>query len=262
MAEILVVDDDIESRQTVRFVIGESQYNYLSITEVGTVDKGMLLLKQKRPLIVFMDLSLPDGDGLAFGKKVLEKHPHLPIVVLTHLKMFHIIQDCMNAGFSSYLLKPISKSELLTILARLMTKYSVRNEEQMIDRKESINRSFETDVANPIETAIKYIQLNYSKPISLKEVANLVYLSPSHFSRMFKEETGSNFVEYLMKYRVEKSKNLLKMSMLPVEVISSNNGFSSAAYFSTIFKRLEGVTPSEYRNLLSKLNHKEDRAKK
>ncbi|GGE28560.1 hypothetical protein GCM10011571_33300 [Marinithermofilum abyssi] len=106
-----------------------------------------------------------------------------------------------------------------------------------------------TDYTNPIETAIRYIQLKYQEPITLKEVANHVYLSPSHFSRLFKSETGTTFIEYLTRYRVEKSKGLLKITSLPIEVISNYMGFMSASYFSTTFKRLEGKTPSEYRKL-------------
>ena len=205
---------------------------------------------------MFLDLSLRDEDGMDLGKKALDIYPHLPIVVLTQLKMFDTVQACMNAGFSGYLLKPASKSDLQPLLDRLLTKGYILKDERFIDRAASFERPFEADLANPMETAIKYIQLYYYKQLTLKEISNLVYLSPSHFSRMFKEEMGVNFVEYLIKFRVEKAKKLLKMTMLPMEVVSTNCGFSSAAHFSTTFKKIEGVTPSVYRNLFSNLNQK------
>ncbi|WP_078429079.1 helix-turn-helix domain-containing protein [Alkalihalobacterium alkalinitrilicum] len=252
MAEILIVDD-LESRQSVEAILVDSHYDYFTINAVETATKGMHLLRQKQPTILLLDLSLPDEDGLEFGIKALDMYPQLPVVVLTHLKMFEIVQKCINAGFSGYLLKPVAKGDFLAVVGRILTEKNIRKEEQFIENKQMANRIFETDLANPIDTAIKFIEGNYFEAITLKDVSNLVYLSPSHFSRLFKEVTGLNFVEYLMKFRVDQSKLQLKMSMLPIEVIASNNGFSSAAYFSTTFKKIEGLTPSEYRNMFLRL---------
>ncbi|MFC0273254.1 helix-turn-helix domain-containing protein [Metabacillus herbersteinensis] len=258
MGEILFVDDDIETKQLIRSVVSENQFDYLSIYEVETAEKAINYLKQKQPQIMLLDLSLPDEDGFVLGKRSLEIYPHLPVAVLTHLKMFDTVQNCINAGFSGYLLKPTFKSEVLTLFERLITKGFVLKGEEILERTTSAGKSFEADPTNPMETAIKYIQLNSHEPLTLKELSNLVYLSPSHFSRMFKEEMGLNFVEYLIKFRIEKAKRLLKMTLLPMEVVSSNCGFSSAAHFSTTFKKIEGVTPSVYRNLFSKLNEKNE----
>ncbi|WP_216830775.1 helix-turn-helix transcriptional regulator [Alkalihalobacterium elongatum] len=253
MADILIVDD-IESNQVIKSLLEETPYHYFSIRSAETANKAMQMVKQKEPSVLFLDVSLPDGDGIEFGQKVLEMYPNVPVVVLTHLQMFDTVQRCINAGFSGYLLKPVVKSELLSTFSRIVSQNSARESVHELQRKSGANDSFETDLANPIETAKKFIQLNFYESITLKEVSNLVYLSPSHFSRMFKEETGYNYVEYLMRYRVDRSKNQLKMTMLPIEVIACNHGFSSAAYFSTTFKKLEGVTPSEYRSLFSRLN--------
>ncbi|MCL6633906.1 MAG: helix-turn-helix transcriptional regulator, partial [Alicyclobacillus herbarius] len=88
------------------------------------------------------------------------------------------------------------------------------------------------------------------------EVAARVYLSPSYFSRLFKAETGTTFIDYLTNYRIQKSKVLLRVTSLPIEIIANNTGFSNASYFSTTFNRIEGRTPTEYRNLLTALkNH-------
>lgn len=247
MAEILIVDSDEESRQAVRSIIEESQYYYLSIYESETAHRGGLLLKQNQPSVMILDLSLPDMNGIAFGKMAKELYPQLPIIVLSHLKMFELVQESMNAGFCSYLLKPIAKHELLATFDRLMISELSRETRQFMGEGAAAKK-FETDLGNPIETVIRYIQLKFQESITLQEAADLVYLSPSHFSRLFKSETGITFVEYLTQYRVEKSKSLLKMTTLPIEVIASNTGFASAGYFSTTFKRMVGQTPSEYRS--------------
>lgn len=251
MAEILIVDDDFESRQSVCSIIKESRYNHLTVYEAESGEKGMQYLRKHCPKIVLLDISLPDVDGLVFGKNALELYPQLKIIVLTQLKMFQTIQESINAGFSAYYLKPISKSELLFVLERLI-KDDLHQEVKSYVKKDEI-AEFNADLGNPIQTVLKYIQLKYYEPLTLKEVSELVYLSPSYFSRLFKEETGTNFVEYLNHYRIEKSKDLLKMTSLPIEVIAHHIGFTSASYFATTFKRIVGKKPREYRHAFSKV---------
>ncbi len=225
------------------------------IWEANTAEKGLSLVKQKHPAILLIDLSLPDMDGIEFGLKVLSARPATAVVIVTHLQMFQTVQNCMNSGFSAYLLKPVAKNQLLQTIERLNTSQQLHlHYSPLEEQKRPAKEPLEADIGNPIESAVKYIQMNYFEPITLKTVADFVYLSPSHFSRIFKEQTGVTFVEFLTEYRLEKSKNLLKMTSLSIDVIASQVGFSSSAYFATTFKRKESQTPSEYRNIFSDLS--------
>ncbi|BCJ88235.1 response regulator transcription factor [Effusibacillus dendaii] len=253
MSGLLIIDDEVETRQEIRLMIEESSYNYFSVCEAGSAERGLMLLKQNQPGIVILDLSLPDMDGIQLGKKALELNPQVSIIVLTHLKMFDLVQACMNAGFSRYYLKPLSKVDLLSALDKLLIPDLVKETSYL--RKVSSSNDFEVDLGNPIESATGYIHSHFHEPITLNEVADRVYLSASHFSRLFKAEMGVTFIEYLTRYRLEQSKKLLKMTSLPIEVIANNTGFANASYFATTFKRLEGKTPKEYRSLFSNLLH-------
>ncbi|MFB6467235.1 helix-turn-helix domain-containing protein [Cytobacillus sp. Hz8] len=244
------MDDDQEARESIRSIIEYSPYMDLAIWEEETADKGLERIKEMHPSFLITELTLPDMDGLKFGKKAKEIDPSLPVVVVSHLQIFKTVQTCMNAGFSAYLLKPIASGELLQILERLHTERLFHNSLPFLDtNKETTPAKLETDLGNPILAAMDYIRINYQKPIHLKEVANLVYLSPSHFSRLFKEVTEITFVEFLTNYRLEKSKQLLKITSIPIETIANLTGFTSAAYFATSFKRKEGQSPSEYRHM-------------
>ncbi|MFB4165486.1 helix-turn-helix domain-containing protein [Alteribacillus sp. JSM 102045] len=250
LSQLLIIDDDMDNCQKIRTIVEDSPYKDLEIFEAATAKQGLMILKKKQPLITILDLSLPDSNGIDTGEEILATYPHISIVVTTHLKMFQPVQDSINAGFSAFHLKPISKSDLLGTFDRLFAAELVKESKQVLEIQGSMN-SFETDFASPIQTAIDYIQLNYHRPITLQEVSDMVYLSPSHFSRMFKDETKTTFIEYLTEIRIEKSKHFLKFTSLPIEVIAHNIGFSSAGYFSTTFKRLEGKTPREYRNMFT-----------
>ncbi|WP_062232276.1 response regulator transcription factor [Fictibacillus sp. FJAT-27399] len=244
MSELLIVDNDKQSRKEVCSLIEESKYSFLSIYESSTANRGMLLLKQSKPSALMIDLSLPDMDGIAFGKTALQLYPDLPIIVITQLKMFELVQSSINSGFLGYLLKPLSKHELIETLDRVLIPVLGKSVNRVMKTGED---HFTADLKNPIGSAIQYMQIYYGEPLTLKSLADKVYLSPSYFSKMFKEDTGMTFVEYLSFVRVQKAKGLLRMSSLPIEVIANNSGFANSGYFATTFKKLLGITPSEYR---------------
>lgn len=248
MAGLLIIDDEAESCLEIRLIIEESQYSYLSVYEACSAEKGMLLLKQNQPDIVILDLSLPDMDGIKFGKKMLELNPQISIIVATHLKMFETVQLAMNAGFSKYFLKPLPNTELILALDNLLIPTLMKGTNYL---GKATSTTKPTDLGNPIQSVINYIHSNFYEQITLNEVANWVYLSASHFSRLFKAEMGVTFIEYLTKYRLDQSKRLIKMTALPIEVIANKTGFTNASYFATTFKRMEGKTPTEYRSMFA-----------
>jgi two-component system response regulator YesN len=250
MAGVLIIDDEADSRQEIRLIIEESQYNYLSIYETGSAERGLLLVKQNQPNIVILDLSLPDMDGIKLGTKILEMNLQISIIVATHLKMFDMVQMSMNAGFSKYFLKPFSNLELISALDSLLLP-NLMKETNYFGKSAAASKPSEIDLGNPIPSVLSYIHNHFYEPVTLNEVADWVYLSASHFSRLFKAEMGVNFIEYLTKYRVDQSKRLIKMTSLPIEVIANNTGFTNAGYFATTFKRFEGKTPTEYRGMFA-----------
>ncbi len=95
--------------------------------------------------------------------------------------------------------------------------------------------------------AIGYMNDNYRKDISLETVSREVNINPYYFSKKFKEETGVNFIDYLTDIRIKKAKELLEDDSLSIKEICSLSGYSDPNYFSRIFKKVENITPSEFR---------------
>jgi len=98
-----------------------------------------------------------------------------------------------------------------------------------------------------INRAIQFMQEHYGAEISINDICSLIYLSPCHFKRVFKEHTGQTPYQYLMKIRLEKAKEILKTTDSPIEEVAKQCGFVNSGHFSTVFKRKMGVSPSEYR---------------
>lgn len=98
-----------------------------------------------------------------------------------------------------------------------------------------------------IERAKNYINRNYHNDISLDDVSMELDISPYYFSKLFKEQTEENFIDYLTRIRIQKAKELLIHSKLSVREIGSSVGYQDPNYFSRIFKKNVGMTPTEYK---------------
>ncbi len=108
-------------------------------------------------------------------------------------------------------------------------------------------QSKEKQSSSSVERAKSYIAERYNKDISLDEVSREVDISPYYFSKLFKEETGENFIEYLTSIRINKAKQLISGSDMSMKEICTEVGYSDPNYFSRIFKKNVGVTPTEYK---------------
>jgi len=98
-----------------------------------------------------------------------------------------------------------------------------------------------------ISKAVSYVKTNYMRKITLNEVADYVFLSPSYFSKIFKEEMNYYFNDYLNFIRVEKSKSLLLNERISLAEIAEGVGFYDQSYFNKVFKKITGLTPKKFK---------------
>ncbi len=101
----------------------------------------------------------------------------------------------------------------------------------------------------PIKEAQKYINEHFTSPVSLEEVSTIVGFNATYFSTLFKKETGMNFLEYVTTVRMKAAKQLLADSKKSILDISHEVGYSDFKHFTKQFKKITGLTPSEYRKL-------------
>lgn len=116
--------------------------------------------------------------------------------------------------------------------------------DSLINNKETNFMSLNT------RKAIEHIHKNFDTNISTDFMADQLNINKCYFCNLFKKETGLTFTNFLKKFRVEKSKELLKNSNLSILDVAISVGFNSQNYYSMSFKKLNNITPLEYRNLL------------
>ena len=102
-----------------------------------------------------------------------------------------------------------------------------------------------------LRCAVDYIEENLGNPLTLAAIACAVALSPGHFAHAFREATGVTPHRYVVERRVERAKNLLRQSALPITEIADQVGCPSNSHFSVLFHRVTGVTPRQFRALAS-----------
>lgn len=99
----------------------------------------------------------------------------------------------------------------------------------------------------PVNKAIYYIEQNYRSDINLQGISDFVGLAPAYFSRLFKKEVGSSFIDFVMEKRVEKAKNLLAGTNMKIYEICQEVGYTDTRYFIKMFKGVTGMTPMQFK---------------
>lgn len=153
----------------------------------------------------------------------------------------------LNSQYISKIFKSENIDELCVSLSVVMNRF--------MDLTFKFNDVKHIDI---IRKSVNYIRTNYSSRITLEEVASYVYLSPSYFSKIFKDEIGCSFSTYLNKIRIEKSKMLLLTDSVKLVDIPGLVGFEDQSYFSKVFKKVTGVTPGKYKESRGKIRLSND----
>ena len=100
-----------------------------------------------------------------------------------------------------------------------------------------------------VKNVISYIQLKYSEPVKIENIAFALGLNRSYLTRLFKDATGYSLQEYLLTYRMKMAIKLLANNKMSVAQVATNVGYIDTFTFSKAFKRYYGKSPSEYRNV-------------
>ncbi len=101
-----------------------------------------------------------------------------------------------------------------------------------------------------VDAATRYIRSNFSKNLTLDNIARAVFISPYYLSHIFKEQLGATVIDYLTRVRIEEAKKLLRRKGLSIVNVAERIGYRDSGYFSRVFKKNEGVTPSTFKKQL------------
>ncbi len=151
------------------------------------------------------------------------------------------IENCFYEMAEAYYLKRGGDVKRLAYLCLFLYKLIQTNTKDLYySSKESRHDAY-------INEALQFIEMNYSRKFTIDMLANFVGLNRSYLNSIFKEELGKTLQQYLMEFRILKACELLESDALSIGDVSRSVGYSDQLLFSKVFKRIQGVTPSEYK---------------
>jgi YesN/AraC family two-component response regulator len=237
---ILIVDDDDIFREEFKEIFE----NY-GVTEAGNGKEALNILKKPNEIdLVVLDIRMPGLNGIDVLKEIKRIHPSIGIIILTGYGSKDIVVEALRNQSDDYIEKPIDIEKTTKIIERIL------------DSKEIGSNKLTSGIEEKLEKIKRFILRNYNKKIGLKDAAKIVCMSPKYLSRVFKQKTGNNFKEFILKIKIEKAKEMLKKTGYTINLISYNLGYQNTESFIRIFTNIIGHTPAQYRKNLNKKNEK------
>lgn len=271
MYKVVIIDDEpIIVEGLSKSINWEKVHCYVAGTAYNG-EEGLKLIRSERPDIVFSDIRMPYMDGLSMIAAIKSEFPAIQITILTGYRDFDYAQKAIRLGVSRFLLKPSKMEEIMEALDAMTGKLNADREKEKEEDKVLMEIPVrqgdenEAKAGTPSEeegildstassfvvnNAVAYIEQHYQEKLKLSDVADQVYVSQWHLSKLMNRYLGQNFSEILNGIRINKAKELLKDPSLRIGDIADAVGFMDMAHFSRVFKKTVGISANEYRNHL------------
>jgi signal transduction histidine kinase/AraC-like DNA-binding protein len=231
---VLIVDDDPRARELTMKAVEQGLPGYVIQTAVNGLE-GLAAMLDQPPDLVILDLMMPEMDGFETLEKMRadERTRQIPVVILSGRRLS---------------MADVKRLEQFTAVTLRSKDVSTQDEIAT-----SVNQAlFGTDALPPhisalAKQAVAYLHQNFDRPLSRQEIADELGMSEDYFSRTFHKELGISPWDYLNRYRVAQAKLLLTSTNDSVKRIGRKIGFTDPAYFSRVFRKMVGQSPSEFR---------------
>ena len=264
MKTLLIVDDEPRTRQGVRKTLEAWSAGRYRIETVASGVEALEWLKEHSAHLIITDVRMPEIGGLQMleaiqgnegGTGIGSGSHHKPVViVISGHAEFDYAQKAIQLGVVEYLLKPLDKPRLIQAVEKALEaeeeRHRIGRMEKLVDPK-LLEAGQEAKYGQPVRDAIAFVDEHMRDAIGMKQVADHLHLNASYFSVLFKEQTGFTFSEYLTRRRLQRAKELLAQTRMPIGEIAEQVGYQTAKYFIKVFKDSESISPSQYRRQVS-----------
>ncbi len=249
---ILVADDEPIERQ----VVNKKLMGYFpDRVEIFLAENGLRaveLFEEKNCQIAILDIEMPGMDGLEAASVIRGRHPEAGLIFLTAFDEFSYAKRAIEVRALDYLLKPGSDEDLINVLEEAIRLCDANKAQYGIfgkpDEKDTgCDKEADSEPNVFVKKVRDYIDGNYTEDIALQDIAGSFGYSDVYFCKLFKQNFGVNFITFLNEYRMDRAKELLADPMINIKDVSTKAGYRDANYFTRIFKRMVGMTPSDYR---------------
>jgi len=250
---ILIVEND-ESMIRYYTCIFEGKYRVMT---ASTGHHAVQLAKRTDELqLVLLECRLGDMAGLEVLREIKKYRPSVPVMLVTAYGGEHVAVKAFRYGAKDYLRKPVAYHELMRRVAFCLSlKHAdklARKTEYPREERHCPDTTALKDIASArhlnIQKALRYIDDHIATRIDVAALSQKVCMSRSHFSRVFKKAMGTTYQDYVIRRRVEQAKSMLQGTRRTITEIACSIGYSDPNNLMRNFKKLTGLTPTEFRS--------------
>lgn len=229
-------------------------FTYLYMNHMPRHEQGTLLFSPEDEKLLKQELERIDEEAartvvMTVLQRMKAANAPIELSIQTCLQMLHCFLSAA-AYYGDEVLLELEKEEPLYQTIVNFETWNEANDwfEQFMEQLcLLLRKAIKAHRREDIQDLIYYIKDNYNSDLSLMKAARIVNLSEGYLSALFKKETGTGFIEYVNRLRIEKAEQLLRETELPSYVIGEQVGYENNNYFGRIFKKLTGLNPMEYR---------------
>lgn len=261
---LLIVDDEYYARQGIMTGVNWDALSFDEVLEAGSYAEAVEIMERQfktgAPVDVCMcDIEMPDESGLELIAWINEHYPDTQCLILSCHDEFDLARQAVSLHCLDYVLKPVHYDKLTEILAGAIEEVKRHAHRQTMEGYgklyvDSISspRGDETgDVGDIVRKVADYIDAHLADKLSVRDLANMAYVSPDHLTRTFKKRFGKTVSDYITGKRMALAGELLHNKTLTITMVSDRVGYDNYSYFTEQFKKFYGCTPREYQNAQS-----------
>lgn len=242
--KIVIVEDEQRAREGLCRLLEEIPGNHELIAQASNGQAALELILQLKPDVVFTDIKMPFLDGLTLARTVRAHNLATEFVIISAHGDFELARQSILLDVAEYILKPITRADVVNALARVERRIQGK-------RSYSVPKAVELREKYPdahplILRALDMIQARYAGKINQRELAEELGISPEYFSYLFSKNVREPFSAFLRRYRIERAQELYRTGSCDKREVPYAVGFSDAKYFNQVFRKITGMSPSEY----------------
>ncbi len=250
MVKILIADDEGYEREILAEIIDRRFGHEAQVRMAENGRQAVDIAALWEADILLMDIEMPGISGIEAAKQILAQHKGCKVIFITAYSLFSYAHEAVKLGACDYILKPVDPDDVERSVRRTIERAEAQRQlEAIAPSVELLESSKAQDKAHALMSKVKkYLQHNYMLyDISLDTISEILNINASYFSVLFKRSFGVNFVDYLTEVRITAAKELLADPLRPTAEIARMVGYENANYFTRVFKKKTGMTPTEYR---------------
>ncbi|MBR6527130.1 MAG: response regulator [Lachnospiraceae bacterium] len=245
MLKILVVDDESVVRRGIMLGVDWASMGCVVVGEASNGKEGLDAVERYNPNVIITDVRMPHMDGIEMMAELRRRGCRAHVIVLTAYSDFAYARSALKHGAVDYLLKPFQDQELVAAINSIREK----EQEQTTLTPQDMLPLVKGDKSKYVLQALSYIAEHYGDyDISITPIARHLGVSESHLSHVFKKETSYTIISYLTQYRMHMAMKLLQDCRYKIYEVADKVGYRDVTYFGSAFKKVVGMSPSEYQD--------------